>query len=262
MPCLDPWDHLPLPGLQRALPCPPLPCGPQHSPGMLVTPFSPTAPSAPLWAGRHHVWCPLCLHTEPHSQGEPQAQTQWCRDVRVSLGPSWVLGKRLDGLWERPPSPCLQARLEYLRDQFQIRENDFLTFDAMRHAAQCVGRAIRGKTDYGLMVFADKVWRLPSSSQGWQAVQVSLTRASCPLSLPSCLKRFARADKRGKLPRWIQEHLTDANLNLTVDEGVQVAKYFLRQMAQPFHRVSSWGLVLSQAWPAWELGETTGHADA
>lgn len=51
-----------------------------------------------------------------------------------------------------------QARLEYLRDQFQIRENDFLTFDAMRHAAQCVGRAIRGKTDYGLMVFADKVW--------------------------------------------------------------------------------------------------------
>lgn len=56
-----------------------------------------------------------------------------------------------------PPSSHGQARLEYLRDQFQIRENDFLTFDAMRHAAQCVGRAIRGKTDYGLMVFADKV---------------------------------------------------------------------------------------------------------
>ena len=50
-----------------------------------------------------------------------------------------------------------QARLEYLRDNFQIRENDFLTFDAMRHAAQCVGRALRGKTDYGIMVFADKV---------------------------------------------------------------------------------------------------------
>ena len=50
-----------------------------------------------------------------------------------------------------------QARLEYLREHFQIRENDFLTFDAMRHAAQCVGRALRGKTDYGVMVFADKV---------------------------------------------------------------------------------------------------------
>ncbi|XP_010218114.1 PREDICTED: TFIIH basal transcription factor complex helicase XPD subunit [Tinamus guttatus] len=109
-------------------------------------------------------------------------------------------------------SRILKARLEYLRDQFQIRENDFLTFDAMRHAAQCVGRALRGKTDYGLMVFADK--------------------------------RFARADKRGKLPRWIQEHLTDANLNLTVDEAVQVAKFFLRQMAQPFQREDQLGLSL------------------
>ncbi|XP_048474147.1 general transcription and DNA repair factor IIH helicase subunit XPD [Rhincodon typus] len=54
-------------------------------------------------------------------------------------------------------SRILKARLEYTRDQFQIRENDFLTFDAMRHAAQCVGRVIRGKTDYGLMIFADKV---------------------------------------------------------------------------------------------------------
>ncbi|KAG4070504.1 hypothetical protein HA402_005736 [Bradysia odoriphaga] len=43
-------------------------------------------------------------------------------------------------------SRILKARLEYLRDQFQIRENDFLTFDAIRHASQCVGRAIRGKT--------------------------------------------------------------------------------------------------------------------
>ena len=34
---------------------------------------------------------------------------------------------------------CLKARLEFLRDNFQIRENDFLTFDAMRNAAQvCV----------------------------------------------------------------------------------------------------------------------------
>lgn len=30
----------------------------------------------------------------------------------------------------------------------------------MRHAAQCVGRAIRGKTDYGIMIFADKVIKI------------------------------------------------------------------------------------------------------
>lgn len=63
------------------------------------------------------------------------------------------------------PWCIFQARLEYLRDQFQIRENDFLTFDAMRHAAQCVGRAIRGKTDYGLMIFADKVCDISTRSK-------------------------------------------------------------------------------------------------
>ncbi|KAK7105053.1 hypothetical protein V1264_019674 [Littorina saxatilis] len=109
-------------------------------------------------------------------------------------------------------SRILKARLEYLRDNFQIRENDFLTFDAMRHAAQCVGRALRGKTDYGIMVFADK--------------------------------RFSRADKRGKIPRWIQEHLTDNLCNLSIDEAIQVSKHFLRKMAQPFSRRDQLGLSL------------------
>jgi hypothetical protein len=27
----------------------------------------------------------------------------------------------------------------------------------MRNAAQCVGRVLRGKTDWGLMIFADRV---------------------------------------------------------------------------------------------------------
>lgn len=47
--------------------------------------------------------------------------------------------------------------MEFLRDYCSIRESEFLAFDAMRVAAQCVGRIIRGKSDYGLMVFADKV---------------------------------------------------------------------------------------------------------
>ncbi|CAN8177134.1 unnamed protein product [Coccothraustes coccothraustes] len=119
-------------------------------------------------------------------------------------------------------SRILKARLEFLREQLQVREGEFLTFDAMRHAAQCVGRALRGKTDYGLMVFADK--------------------------------RFARADKRGKLPRWIQEHLPESHLNLTVDEAVQAAKRFLRQMAQPFRQEDQLGLSLL-TWEQLQAGE-------
>ena len=49
----------------------------------------------------------------------------------------------------------LRARLEYLRDTCGINEADFLTFDAIRQAAQCAGRVIRGKNDYGLVIFAD-----------------------------------------------------------------------------------------------------------
>lgn len=109
-------------------------------------------------------------------------------------------------------SRILKARLDYLRDQFQIRENDFLTFDAMRHAAQCVGRAIRGKTDYGIMIFADK--------------------------------RFSRSDKKSKLPKWIQEHLKDSYCNLSTEEAVQIAKRWLRQMAQPFTREDQLGVSL------------------
>lgn len=77
----------------------------------------------------------------------------------------------------------LIARLEYLAETCQISEADFITFDAMRQAAQCAGRVIRGKTDYGLIIFADA--------------------------------RYNRADKRNKLPQWIRQHLGDEHLNLS-----------------------------------------------
>ncbi|KAL8136693.1 hypothetical protein V2J09_002694 [Rumex salicifolius] len=89
-------------------------------------------------------------------------------------------------------SRILRARLEYLRDTFQIQEGDFLTFDALRQAAQCVGRVIRSKADYGMMIFADK--------------------------------RYSRHDKRSKLPGWILSHLRDAHLNLSTDMATHIAR--------------------------------------
>ncbi|MED6223554.1 hypothetical protein PIB30_075062 [Stylosanthes scabra] len=101
-------------------------------------------------------------------------------------------------------SKILLARLEYLRDTFQIKEGDFLTFDALRQAAQCVGRVIRSKADYGMMIFADK--------------------------------RYSRHDKRSKLPSWILSHLHDAHLNLSTDMALHTAREFLRKMAQPYDK--------------------------
>ena len=46
----------------------------------------------------------------------------------------------------------LLARLDYLRKKYNIHENDFLTFDALRQTSQCIGRVIRSKTDYGKKV--------------------------------------------------------------------------------------------------------------
>ncbi len=98
-------------------------------------------------------------------------------------------------------SHVLRARLEYLRQTHQILESDFLTFDALRQAAQCAGRVIRSKTDYGLILFADS--------------------------------RYNRYDKRTKLPPWIGQFLTESHLNLSVDMCVQISKKYLASMAQP-----------------------------
>lgn len=114
-------------------------------------------------------------------------------------------------------SRILIARLEYLRETFQIKEGDFLTFDAVRQAAQCVGRVIRSKADYGMMIFADK--------------------------------RYNRHDKRSKLPGWILAHLRDAHLNLSTDMSLHIAREFLRRMAQPYNKAGSGSkrTLLSQA---------------
>ena len=100
----------------------------------------------------------------------------------------------------------LRARLEYLKDTHGIEEQEFLTFDAMRAAAQCVGRVIRSKLDYGIMVFADY--------------------------------RYAKADKRGKLPEWIKKFLPPSLCNLTVDMATASAREFLLYMAQPFSEIT------------------------
>jgi DNA excision repair protein ERCC-2 len=97
-------------------------------------------------------------------------------------------------------SRILKARLEFLREAYRIRENDFLSFDAMRHAAQCLGRVLRGKEDYGIMVLADR--------------------------------RFQK--KRTQLPKWIAQALGDADTNLSVDQAVSSAKAFLREMSKPY----------------------------
>lgn len=110
-------------------------------------------------------------------------------------------------------SRILKARLEFLREQYRIRENDFLSFDAMRHAAQCLGRVLRGKDDYGIMILADK--------------------------------RFLK--KRNQLPKWINNAILEAEVNMSTEAAVGASKKFLKDMAQPFNSkdqdgISTWSI--------------------
>jgi DNA excision repair protein ERCC-2 len=109
-------------------------------------------------------------------------------------------------------SRVLRARLEYMRSTLDIREGDYLSFDAMRQTAQCIGRVVRSKTDYGVAVLADK--------------------------------RFVRADKKNKLPQWILDLMLDSHVDLDTQAAVSVSSTYLRQMAQPIVPGSDRGTAL------------------
>nr|PIL96677.1 DNA excision repair helicase [Toxoplasma gondii COUG] len=132
-------------------------------------------------------------------------------------------------------SRVLKARLDFIREHYQIPDNEFLTFDAMRQAAQCVGRVIRSKNDYGLMIFADA--------------------------------RYSRIDKRSKLPPWILKHLDNAHLALNTETAISVARTFLRHMSQPppppsASRLDARQLQQPQQQQCWELVRRTLHLSA
>ena len=57
-------------------------------------------------------------------------------------------------------------------------------------------------------------------------------------------KRFSRNDKRSKLPKWIQEHLSDNYCNLSTEEAMHIARRWLKLMAQPFTREDQLGVSL------------------
>ena len=120
---------------------------------------------------------------------------------------------------------------------------DVPSFDPIRQAAQCAGRVIRGKTDYGLVVFGDK--RYDRADKSATSYTPPYTRPSTPLH-PPCTPpappiRYNRADKRDKLPQWIRQFMSEGCLNLSTDMAVHKAKLFLREMAQPEPAGSSAG---------------------
>eukprot|EP00667_Euglena_gracilis_P004115 EG_transcript_4132 len=112
-------------------------------------------------------------------------------------------------------SKVLKERFAWLETHLHIKTEEYLSFDALRHASQCIGRVLRNKADYGLMLLADK--------------------------------RYSRIDKRGKLPLWIREFITDQTVNLSTDVAIAKARTFFAEMAQAYPRKDQVGRTLLRA---------------
>jgi len=56
--------------------------------------------------------------------------------------------------------------------------------------------------------------------------------------------RYNRIDKRSKLPPWITQFITSAQLNLSTEAAVTLTSNFLREMGQPLDRETQIGISL------------------
>lgn len=193
---------------------------------------SPCSP--PLRPSGHHVRGAVRLHAEPHPEGENKINPSTAAAVKpkqtkqpscisspgsVPPGSSGIPAGSLPDQGERLPHLRRHATRCPVRWQSHPREDRLRPDDLCRQGEFTLTTELAGD-----------LFRSPT---------LLLFRP----------QRYGRADKRGKLPRWIQEHISDGSLNLTVDETIQLSKHFLRQMAQPFRQVRSPGHRLSASEP-------------
>ena len=96
-------------------------------------------------------------------------------------------------------SRALMCRTEFLHKKYKITQKSFIIFNAIKQTAQCLGRVIRGKMDYGMMILADR--------------------------------RF-NDEKLTALPEWIQHFLRPENTDLQMDIAIALVKKFFMNMAK------------------------------
>ena len=104
----------------------------------------------------HFAGCGRGFARQPHRTARSSRWSLYVRRHHCCLSLGFNVTTCMYVLIRYTQSRTLRARLDFMREEFQVQENAFLSFDAIRQTSQCAGRVIRSKTDYGLMVFADK----------------------------------------------------------------------------------------------------------
>ena len=91
---------------------------------------------------------------------------------------------------------------KYLTENYQIKKDEYIEFDAMRQTAQCLGRVMRGKNDYGIMIMAEY--------------------------------RYARKKVYSKLPNWIKKMMKQSDIDVSTSHCIMMSKVFFKSMDQDF----------------------------
>ena len=98
-------------------------------------------------------------------------------------------------------SPLVNARADFLDLKFQIRKDEFLAFNSVRHTMQCCNKILNSKSDYAITIFADM--------------------------------RYDRPNVGVKLPKWVDKLITKNERNQSVDDAIEQAKRFFMDMTKP-----------------------------
>ena len=95
-------------------------------------------------------------------------------------------------------SRSLLCKMDFFQKVHGVSEKDYIIFDAIRQVSQCIGRVIRGKSDYGAMILADR--------------------------------RFT-SEKREAFPKWIRSEIQTQNSDLQINLVTPILRSFVINMS-------------------------------
>ena len=163
----------------------------------------------------------------------------------------WVLAHAHASVHSGPSafqSKVLKERFQWMDTHLQIKTEEYLSFDALRHASQCIGRVLRNKADYGLMILADK--RYSRIDKRGPCLGPAPVPPAPPPPVPPALRPirglclvFGLRVRGGGRPgqrmeeqgTWGAQKHSEAGYGRPVDRGVWTAKTVKRPRQQPAH---------------------------
>lgn len=95
-----------------------------------------------------------------------------------------------------------KSKADFLESQYHISKDEYLRFDVIRLASRCLSKILSSKSDYSLVLFADK--------------------------------RYQDESFMVNIPNWLRQNISKNQVDRSVDDAIEQAKAFFLKMSQPF----------------------------